>query len=294
MSPSEKKAIHFQDIIMTLQAFWAGQGCLVGQPYNSEVGAGTSNPHTFLRVLGKKPWKVAYVEPSRRPADGRYGTNPNRLQQFVQFQVILKPSPLEVQDLYITSLRTLGIDPLTHDLRFVEDNWESPTLGAAGLGWEVWIDGLEITQFTYFQKAGGFELDPISVELTYGLERIAMFIQEKDNVYDLSYAPGVSYGEVHHLQEVEWSTYNFEEADVALHVRLFDEFERECLRLLEKKEGHAMRPLLLPAYDFCLKCSHVFNILDARGAISVAERQRYIGRIHVLARACAQASIEKV
>jgi glycyl-tRNA synthetase alpha chain len=294
MSPSEKNVCHFQDLIMTLQAFWAGQGCLVGQPYNSEVGAGTSNPHTFLRVLGKKPWKVAYVEPSRRPTDGRYGSNPNRLQQFMQFQVILKPSPLEVQDLYITSLRTLGIDPLTHDLRFVEDNWESPTLGAAGLGWEVWIDGLEITQFTYFQKAGGFELDPISVELTYGLERIAMFIQEKDNVYDLSYAPGVSYGEVHHLQEVEWSTYNFEEADVALHVRLFDDCERECLRLLGRKEGDAMRPLLLPAYDFCLKCSHIFNILDARGAISVAERQRTIGRIHVLARACAQAYLEKV
>ena len=294
MSPSEKKVCHFQDLIMTLQAFWAGQGCLIGQPYNSEVGAGTSNPHTFLRVLGKKPWKVAYVEPSRRPTDGRYGTNPNRLQQFMQFQVILKPSPLDVQEVYITSLRTLGIDPLTHDLRFVEDNWESPTLGAAGLGWEVWIDGLEITQFTYFQKAGGFELDPISVELTYGLERIAMFIQEKDNVYDLSYAPGVSYGEVHHLQEVEWSTYNFEEADVALHVRLFDEYERECLRLLERKKDDAMKPLLLPAYDFCLKCSHVFNILDARGAISVAERQRTIGRIHVLARACAQAYLENV
>jgi len=233
------------------------------------------------------------VEPSRRPTDGRYGENPNRLQQFMQFQVILKPSPHKVQDTYITSLRTLGIDPLKHDLRFVEDNWESPTLGAAGLGWEVWIDGLEITQFTYFQKAGGFDLDPISVELTYGLERIAMFIQGKDNVYDLDYAPGVSYGDVHHLQEIEWSTYNFKEADVELHFRLFDEYEKECMRLLKRNGDDGKGSLLLPAYDFCLKCSHVFNILDARGAISVAERQRYIGRIHLLAKTCARTYLKK-
>jgi glycyl-tRNA synthetase alpha chain len=293
MTAEKQGIVHFQDIIMTLQRFWASQGCLVGQPYNSEVGAGTSNPHTFLRVLGKRPWKVAYVEPSRRPTDGRYGENPNRLQQFMQFQVILKPSPGGVQETYITSLTQLGIDPLKHDLRFVEDNWESPTLGAAGLGWEVWIDGLEITQFTYFQKAGGYELEPISVELTYGLERIAMFIQQKDNVYDLSYAQGVTYGDVHHLQEVEWSAYNFEEADVSLHFRLFDDYEKECLRLLERGDGKEKDPLLLPAYDFCLKCSHIFNILDARGAISVAERQRYIGRIHALARSCAETYLLK-
>ena len=287
MSSGNNQTLFFQDIIMSLQRFWAREGCLIGQPYNSEVGAGTSNPHTFLRVLGKKPWKAAYVEPSRRPTDGRYGENPNRLQQFMQFQVILKPSPHEVQDMYIRSIVDLGIDPLKHDLRFVEDNWESPTLGASGLGWEVWIDGLEITQFTYFQKAGGFELDPISVELTYGLERIAMFIQDKDNVYNLEYSPDVTYGEVHHLQEVEWSTYNFKEADVEHHFNLFDKCESECMRLLGNK------PLVLPAYNFCLKCSHIFNILDARGAISVAERQRYIGRIHTLAKSCATAYLEK-
>jgi glycyl-tRNA synthetase alpha chain len=291
MNGNGKKVTYFQDVIMALQEYWAGEGCLIGQPYNSEVGAGTSNPHTFLRVLGRKPWKVAYVEPSRRPADGRYGENPNRLQQFMQFQVILKPSPLDVQDKYIKSLVRLGIDPLGHDLRFVEDNWESPTLGAMGLGWEVWVDGLEITQFTYFQRAGGMDLFPVSVELTYGLERIAMFIQGKDNVYDLLYGPGATYGDVHHLQEVEWSRYNFEEADTALHFRLFDEYEKECLRLLGKS-GDGGEPLLLPAYDFCLKCSHVFNILEARGAISVAERQRTIGRIHALARACAETYLQ--
>jgi len=281
-------SLSFQELIIALQRFWSERGCLVGQPYNSEVGAGTFNPHTFLRVLGSRPWKVAYVEPSRRPSDGRYGDNPNRLQQFNQYQVILKPSPKDVQDLYLESLRALGIVPVDHDIRFVEDNWESPTLGASGLGWEVWLDGLEITQFTYFQRAGGFDLDPVSVELTYGLERIAMFLQSVDNVYDLEYGAGVAYREVHHLQEREWSTYNFEEADVDLHFRLFDDFEAQAMRLLDREQGG----LVLPAYDFCLKCSHAFNVLDARGAISVSERQRYIGRVQKIARRCAERYVE--
>ncbi len=286
-------SLSFQDLIIELQRFWAGQGCLVGQPYNSEVGAGTFNPHTYLRVLGSRPWKVAYVEPSRRPTDGRYGDNPNRLQQFNQFQVVLKPSPLQVQELYLESLGTLGIDPLAHDVRFVEDNWESPTLGASGLGWEVWLDGLEITQFTYFQRVGGFDLNPVSVELTYGLERIAMFLQGKDNVYDLEYGAGVPYRDVHHLQEREWSTYNFEEADVALHARLFDDFEAQAMRLLDRKGSDGVPAgLVLPAYDFCLKCSHAFNVLDARGALSVSERQRFIGRVQKIARRCAERYVE--
>ena len=265
----------------------------MGQPYNSEVGAGTFNPHTYLRVLGPRPWSVAYVEPSRRPTDGRYGDNPNRLQQFTQFQVVLKPAPLDVQETYLESLRGLGIDPLGHDIRFVEDNWESPTLGASGLGWEVWIDGMEITQFTYFQRVGGFDLDPVSVELTYGLERIAMFLQGVDNVFDLEYGAGVKYREVHHLQEVEWSTFNFEEADVPLHFRLFDDFEAQAHRLLDRKDG-AGNPagLVLPAYDCCLKCSHAFNVLDARGALSVSERQRFIGRVQKIARRCAWRWVE--
>jgi glycyl-tRNA synthetase alpha chain len=288
-------SLSFQDLIIALQEFWAGKGCLIGQPYNSEVGAGTFNPHTYLRVLGRKPWKVAYVEPSRRPQDGRYGDNPNRLQQYFQYQVILKPAPKDVQDVYLESLGSLGVEPLDHDIRFVEDNWESPTLGASGLGWEVWLDGLEITQFTYFQRAGGFDLDPVSVELTYGLERIAMFLQGVDSVYDLEYGASVPYREVHHLGEREWSTYNFEEADVDLHVRLFDEFEAQAMRLLDRTDADGNPAgLVLPAYDFCLKCSHVFNVLDARGAISVSERQRYIGRVQRIARRCAQRYVEIV
>ena len=267
----------FQELILSLNRYWADQGCALMQPYDIEVGAGTFHPATFLRVLGPEPWKAAYVEPSRRPTDGRYGENPNRLQHYYQYQVILKPSPLEVQDLYLKSLESFGIHPLEHDLRFVEDDWESPTLGAWGLGWEVWLDGMEITQFTYFQQCGGIDLSPISVELTYGLERIAMYLQEVDNVYDLKWNDKLSYGEVHHQTEFEFSTYNFDQADVEQSFDLFQSYERECLRLVGLK-------LPRPAYDFCLKCSHVFNILDARGAISVTERTGYIGRIRELAR----------
>lgn len=273
--------MEFQRLIMELQRFWAERGCLIVQPYDVEVGAGTFNPHTFLRVLGPEPWKVAYVEPSRRPTDGRYGENPNRLQHYYQFQVILKPSPLDVQEIYLDSLRHLGIDPLEHDIRFVEDDWESPTLGAWGLGWEVWLDGMEITQFTYFQQAGGIDLDPISVEITYGLERIAMYLQGVESVFDILWDHGVTYGEVHHQGEVEWSRYNFEEADTDMLFKLFDMFEAESKRLLEKG-------LVLPAYDYCLKCSHTFNLLDARGALSVTERTRYILRVRELAKGCAE------
>jgi len=272
--------VNFQEIILALQKYWADYGCVIGQPYDIEVGAGTFNPHTFLRVLGPEPWKVAYVEPSRRPTDGRYGDNPNRLQHYYQFQVILKPSPNDVQEIYLKSLEELGIDPKKHDIRFVEDDWESPTLGAWGLGWEVWLDGMEITQFTYFQQVGGFDLNPISVELTYGLERIAMYIQEKENVFDLEWVDGVTYGNVHHQSEVEWSKYNFENADVEMLFQLFDDFEKESNEIIK-------RGLLLPAYDYVLKCSHVFNLLDARGAISVTERTRFIARVRSLARAVA-------
>jgi glycyl-tRNA synthetase alpha chain len=271
----------FQELIEALNAYWAKQGCLLLQPYDLEVGAGTFHPATFLRVLGPEPWKAAYVEPARRPTDGRYGENPNRLQHYYQYQVILKPSPLEVQDLYIKSLESFGIHPLEHDLRFVEDDWESPTLGAWGLGWEVWLDGMEITQFTYFQQCGGIDLSPISVELTYGLERIAMYIQEKDNVFDLKWNDRISYGEIHHQDEFEFSTYNFDQADIEQLRTLFISYEQESKRLT------AMN-LPRPSYDFCLKCSHVFNILDARGAISVTERTGYIGRIREMARAVAQ------
>jgi len=274
--------VNFQEIILALQKYWADYGCVIGQPYDIEVGAGTFNPHTFLRVLGPEPWKVAYVEPSRRPTDGRYGDNPNRLQHYYQFQVILKPSPDDVQDIYLKSLEELGIDPKKHDIRFVEDDWESPTLGAWGLGWEVWLDGMEITQFTYFQQVGGFDLKPISAELTYGLERIAMYIQEKENVFDLEWVDGVTYGDVHHQSEVEWSKYNFENADVKMLFQLFNDFEKESKETI--KGG-----LLLPAYDYVLKCSHVFNLLDARGAISVTERTRFIARVRSLARAVAGA-----
>ena len=267
----------FQELIMALEKYWADKGCVLQQPYDLEVGAGTFNPATLLRALGPEPWSVAYVEPSRRPTDGRYGENPNRLCHYYQYQVIIKPSPIEIQDMYLGSLEALGIDHLDHDIRFVEDDWESPTLGASGLGWEVWLDGMEITQFTYFQQAGSIRLDPISVEITYGLERICMYLQEKDNVYDLMWNDSITYGDVHKKGEWELSVYHFEEADVEMLVRAFDMYEKESLRLSDKG-------LVLPAYDYCLKCSHTFNILDARGAIGVTERTHYIDRIRNLAR----------
>ncbi|NQU14706.1 MAG: glycine--tRNA ligase subunit alpha [Desulfobacteraceae bacterium] len=267
----------FQELIMALEKFWAGKGCLIQQPYDLEVGAGTFNPATFLRVLGPEPWSVAYVEPSRRPTDGRYGDNPNRLGHYYQYQVIIKPSPLDIQGIYLESLETLGIDPLDHDIRFVEDDWESPTLGASGLGWEVWLDGMEITQFTYFQQAGSIRLDPISVEITYGLERISMYLQEKEDVFELLWNESITYGDVHKKGEWELSTYNFELADVEMLLKTFDMYEQEAKRISEKG-------LVLPAYDYCLKCSHIFNIMDARGAISVSERTHYIDRIRNLAR----------
>ncbi|WP_437531373.1 glycine--tRNA ligase subunit alpha [Sorangium sp. So ce726] len=290
----------FQDLILTLQKFWADRGCLIVQPYNSEVGAGTFNPATFLRALGPEPWNVAFVEPSRRPADGRYGENPNRMQQFHQFQVILKPSPIDIQDLYLESLRAIGTNPLDHDVRFLEDDWESPTLGAWGLGWQVWIDGLEISQFTYFQQIGGIDCRPVSGELTYGLERIAMYLQDKDSIYDVVYSNTggkiVRYGDIYQRAEWEWSTYNFEEADIAEHFTAFDVCEAEVKRLLYRgadpaAKGAAIDPkkaLVLPAYDFVVKAAHRFNVLDARGAISVTERQRFIGRVRALARAVAE------
>ncbi|VBB41326.1 glycyl-tRNA synthetase, alpha chain [uncultured Desulfatiglans sp.] len=276
----------FQELIFALERYWSDRGCLIQQPYDLEVGAGTFNPATLLRVLGPEPWAVAYVEPSRRPTDGRYGENPNRLGHYYQYQVILKPSPLEVQDLYLGSLQALGIDPLDHDIRFVEDDWESPTLGASGLGWEVWLDGMEITQFTYFQQAGSIRLDPISVEITYGLERIAMYLQEKENVYDLDWNGRISYGDVHRKGEWELSVYNFEQADVEMMLKLFSLYESEAKRA-------AAKGLVLPSYDYCLKCSHTFNILDARGAISVTERTHYIERIRNLARLSAKTYLQQ-
>ncbi len=272
----------FQDLILNLQRYWAGQGAILTQPHDMEVGAGTFHPETLLRALGPEPWKTAYVQPSRRPTDGRYGENPNRLQRYYQFQVILKPSPLNVQDLYVESLRALGLDPLEHDIRFVEDDWESPTLGASGLGWEVWLDGMEITQFTYFQIAGSIELSPVTAEITYGLERIAMYLQGVDNVYDLKWnSHGVKYGDLHLLQEKEQSAYNFELAEVPMLFAHFADYEKEALKVLDA--GY-----VLPAYEYCLKCSHTFNLLDARGAISVTERTGYIGRIRNLARRSAE------
>jgi glycyl-tRNA synthetase alpha chain len=276
--------VTFQELILALQNYWANHGCIIQQPYDTEKGAGTFHPATFLRALGPEPWNVAYVEPSRRPTDGRYGENPNRLQHYYQFQVILKPSPMNIQELYLDSLKSFGIDPAKHDIRFVEDDWESPTLGAWGLGWEVWLDGMEITQFTYFQQCGGIDLKPIPGELTYGIERIAMYIQGVDNVYDLDWGGGIKYGDVHHQTEVEFSTYNFEEADTGMMLQLFDMFEKECIRLAEKA-------LVFPAYDYVLKCSHAFNMLDARGAISVTERAHYIGRVRNLSRLCAEAYV---
>jgi len=269
--------VTFQELILSLQRYWSEKGCIIQQPYDIEVGAGTFNPATFLRVLGPEPWKVAYVEPSRRPTDGRYGENPNRLQHYYQFQVIIKPSPQNIQELYLDSLKAFGIDPLDHDIRFVEDDWESPTLGAWGLGWEVWLDGMEITQFTYFQQAGSLDLQPITVEITYGLERIAMYLQNVDSVYAIAWNREITYGEIFHQAEVEFSAFNFEEANVEGLVHFFDTYEAEALKLLDKG-------LILPAYDYCLKCSHTFNLLDARKAISVAERTRYIGRIRNIAR----------
>lgn len=278
--------MNFQDVIHSLNQFWARKGCVMVQPYDMEVGAGTFHPTTLLKALGPEPWRVAYVQPSRRPTDGRYGENPNRLQHYYQYQVILKPSPKDVQQQYLQSLKTLGIDPLEHDIRFVEDDWESPTLGASGLGWEVWLDGMEITQFTYFQLCGSIDLKPISVELTYGLERITMYLQGVDNVYDLKWNDHVKYGDVHHQQEVEQSTYNFEKADVAMLLDLFKKYETEANRALEAG-------LILPAYEYCLKCSHTFNLLDARGAISVTERTGYIGRIRNLARGSAEGYLKQ-
>ena len=269
--------MYFQDIIMELNKFWAERGCVIQQPYDMEVGAGTFHPATLLRALGPEPWKAAYVQPSRRPTDGRYGENPNRLQHYYQYQVVIKPSPLEIQDMYLESLKRFGLNLLEHDIRFVEDDWESPTLGAWGLGWEVWLDGMEITQFTYFQQAGSLDLQPITVEITYGLERIAMYLQKVENVYSLAWNGEVSYGEIFHQAEVEFSTFNFEEANVEALIRFFDTYESEAHKLVAKG-------LILPAYDYCLKCSHTFNLLDARKAISVAERTRYIGRIRNIAR----------
>jgi glycyl-tRNA synthetase alpha chain len=272
----------FQDLIFSLQRFWADQGCVIMQPYDGEMGAGTFHPATFLGAVGPEPSRVAYVQPCRRPTDGRYGDNPNRLQHYYQFQVVLKPSPLEIQDLYIDSLRKLGIDPLEHDIRFVEDNWESPTLGAWGLGWEVWLDGMEVTQFTYFQQVGGLDCKPVTGEITYGLERIAMYLQGVDSLFDIVWTDGVRYGDVYRQNEVEFSAYNFEQADTDVLFRHFGEYEAESQRLMEAG-------LPLPAYDQVLKASHSFNLLDARHAISVTERARYIGRIRALARAVAEA-----
>ncbi|GBD41651.1 Glycine--tRNA ligase alpha subunit [bacterium HR39] len=273
----------FQELVLRLQQYWADYGCVLLQPYDMEVGAGTFHPATTLRALGPEPWNAAYVQPSRRPTDGRYGENPNRLQHYYQFQVVLKPSPEDIQEVYLQSLYALGIDPTLHDLRFVEDDWESPTLGAWGLGWEVWCDGMEITQFTYFQQVGGIDCDPVTGEITYGLERLAMYVQGVENVFELDWnGRGVTYGDVFLQNEREYSRYNFEVADTDMLFRHFEDAERECRHILEFG-------LPLPAYDQCLKASHIFNLLDARGVISVAERQAYIARVRALARACAEA-----
>ncbi len=278
--------MYFQDVIMTLQNYWGQQGCVVEQPLGVECGAGTFNPHTFLRVLGPEPWKVAYVEPCRRPTDGRYGENPNRLQRYFQFQVILKPNPVNSQDLYLGSLAALGIEPHKHDIRFVEDDWESPTLGAWGLGWEVWLNGMEVSQFTYFQQVGGIDLSPVSVELTYGLERLTMYLQGVESVYDIAWNRNVTYGDIYHQNEVEQSSYNFDCSNAKMLLAHFDDYEREGKALIEKG-------LPWPAYDCCMKCSHTFNLLDARGAISITERTAYIGRVRNLASAIARLYVEQ-
>ena len=280
--------MYFQELIENLNKYWANHGCIITQPYDLEVGAGTFNPSTFLRVLGPEPWNVAYVEPSRRPTDGRYGENPNRLQHYYQYQVILKPSPENVQDLYLDSLRYLGINLNEHDVRFVEDDWESPTLGAAGLGWEVWLNGMEITQFTYFQQCGSIDLSPISAELTYGLERICMFIQGVNSVFDVKWNEKLTYRDVHHRSEFEFSHYNFNISDTDMYFKLFDMYEKECLSILNNDKIE----IVLPAYDFVLKCSHAFNMLDARGAISVTERVGYITRVRNIARKCSEQYIK--
>jgi glycyl-tRNA synthetase alpha chain len=284
---SDRKPLSFQDVILALLRYWGDRGCVVLQPLDLEVGAGTFHPATFLRALGPEPWNCVYVQPSRRPGDARYGENPNRLGHYYQLQVILKPSPQDVQDLYLGSLDAIGIDLRKHDIRFVEDDWESPTLGAWGVGWEVWLDGMEVTQFTYFQQCGGFDLNPIPVELTYGLERLSMYLQGVDNVYDLTWVQGVSYGKVFHRNEVEQSRFNFELADVDMLFALFNAHFDECRRLCELDD-----PPALPAYDQCIKTSHVFNLLQSRGAISVAERAQYLRRIRELACRCAAAWLE--
>lgn len=275
-----------QGIIMTLQQFWADQGCLILQSYDTEKGAGTMSPYTFLRAVGPEPWNAAYVEPSRRPADGRYGENPNRLFQHHQFQVVMKPSPINIQEIYLDSLVAIGIDPLKHDIRFVEDNWENPSLGCAGLGWEVWIDGMEITQFTYFQQVGGLKCSPVTSELTYGLERLAMYILDVDDVYELEWTKGVLYGDIFRQAEREHSTYAFEQSNSDMLFEQFDAFEKEAMHLIE--EG-----LVHPAYDYILKCSHAFNLLDARGKVSVSDRAGYLGRIRRMARNVAQAFVDE-
>ena len=275
----------FQQLIQRLESFWGSRGCALLQPYDQEVGAGTFHTATFLRAIGPEPWNAAYVQPSRRPKDGRYGENPNRLQHYYQFQVVLKPSPADIQDLYIASLVALDIDPKAHDIRFVEDDWESPTLGAWGLGWEVWLDGMEVTQFTYFQEVGSLACRPVLGEITYGLERLALYLQGKNSIFDLVWTPGVTYGDVYHQNEVEQSRYNFELSDAALLFRHFADYEREAKRLIDAQ-------CVLPGYEMVMKCSHTFNLLDARGAISVTERAGYIGRVRALARQVAQAYYE--
>jgi glycyl-tRNA synthetase alpha chain len=288
--PETNKVMTFQELILALQTYWAEQGCVLQQPYDMEMGAGTFHPATFLRAIGPEPWSAAYVQPCRRPTDGRYGENPNRLQHYYQFQVVIKPSPLEIQELYLGSLKMLGIDPLVHDIRFVEDNWESPTLGAWGLGWEVWLNGMEVTQFTYFQQVGGLDCRPVTGEITYGLERIAMYLQGVESIYDLVWTDGplgkVTYGDVFHQNEVEMSAYNFEQAPVEELFHQFDHLESESQRLIELS-------LPLPAYEMMVKASHAFNLLDARHAISVTERARFIGRVRALARAVAQAYYDR-
>ncbi len=276
----------FQDVIFRLKEYWGKQGCLIREPYDIEKGAGTFNPDTFLRSLGPEPWKVAYVEPSRRPTDGRYGENPNRLGYYFQFQVIIKPSPDNIQELYLKSLEYLGIKLKEHDIRFVHDDWESPTLGAWGLGWEVWLDGMEITQFTYFQQVGGIDLSPIPVEITYGTERITMYLQNVNSVYDIKWNDEFTYGDLHKQLEYEFSRYNFEIADIELYKKLFDSLEAECYRTIEMDA-------VLPAYDLTMKCSHIFNILDARNAISVTQRESYISRVRKLASSCAEKYLKK-
>lgn len=278
--------MYFQQIILKLHEYWAKKGCVLIQPYDIEVGAGTFHTATFFKVLGPEPWKTAYVEPCRRPTDGRYGENPNRLQHYYQYQVIIKPSPQDSQGMYLESLAHLGIDPLKHDIRFVEDDWESPTLGAWGLGWEVWLDGMEITQFTYFQQVGGFDLMPVSLEITYGLERIAMYLQDVDNVFDLQWNNNITYGDLHKITEIEFSRFNFDESNTEVLFNEFNTYEAECKRLSKLN-------LVYPAYEYCLKCSHVFNLLDARGVISVTERTGYIARVRTLAKLCAEGYVRQ-